>query len=390
MDAAVFGKGALSGSESWIGEYASKLRPFALDRRWMYLSSVGTVVLLFVADMVLPRGATAAVGYCLIPVLAVGTRRSEFLIGATILCTLLTWVAFFVEPAGVASWPSAFERVMVTSVVWLAFCLVWLRAAAMNALARQARSLEATGNELQRSNDELQLFASVVAHDLRGPLNTIGLTAELLASGSASVNDAERDEMLASITRQVARMSRLIQRLLTYGRAGSGELRQVPCDCNRVLADVEQNLSADLDKARAVIASEPLPVLRADPVLLATLFQNLIENAIKYAGEDPPRIHISAQRQPPGWLISVRDNGIGIAPAEAEHIFESFRQIKGEVRRQRGVGLGLATCKRIVERHGGQLGVKSSPGQGSAFHFSIPESRENAAVGSGATRSDAE
>jgi signal transduction histidine kinase len=354
-------------------EYERILQRFPLLQYWMFLASVGIIIPLFIADLLLPRGATAAIGYCVAPVLAAGTRRTSFLVGVTCLCTVLSWVGYFMEPAGGVWWISFFERVMVTWVLWLTLLLVWLRVGMVNALAAQALELESTGKELQRSNNALESFASAVAHDLRSPLNTIGLNAELLATKDAFSVDAERDDCIASITRQVGRMSGLIQSLLTYGRIGSGELVRVACDCEAILADVKGSLRADLEAASGSITNDPMPVILADPDLIARLFQNLLENGIKYSGSSEPHIRVSVEENSTDWLFAVHDNGIGISPTDAERVFEPFRQLGGKAGRRGGVGLGLATCKRIVQRHGGELSVQSSLGKGSSFQFSIPK-----------------
>jgi signal transduction histidine kinase len=145
------------------------------------------------------------------------------------------------------------------------------------------------------------------------------------------------------------------------------------CDCERVLDGVRENLKADLEASHGRLTSQPLPVVHADPVLIAQLFQNLVENALKYRGELPPHVHVSVVRRPDCWLFSVRDNGIGIERDHMGQLFQPFRQALGTGQRPRGgVGLGLATCKRIVERHGGSITVQSVPGRGATFEFSIP------------------
>jgi two-component system, chemotaxis family, sensor kinase Cph1 len=143
------------------------------------------------------------------------------------------------------------------------------------------------------------------------------------------------------------------------------------CDCASVLGDVRRRLRADLEASGAEVSNDPLPVLRADPVLISELFQNLIENAIKYRGEAAPRVHVSAAERPDGWLFAVRDNGVGVPTEQAERIFEPFYQADGSRHLGGGVGLGLATCKRIVERHGGRIHARSAPGEGTTFLFTI-------------------
>lgn len=161
-----------------------KMLRFFSDRRlWTYLAPGVIAALLFVGDLLIPRGATPAIGYCAIPALAAVARRRDFLIGMTVACTILTWVAYFFEPLGATAWTSVFDRAMITGALWLIYEIVHRRNIALAALARQTRELEATQHELERSNAELDSFASMVAHDIRGPLGSISLLAELLSQG---------------------------------------------------------------------------------------------------------------------------------------------------------------------------------------------------------------
>src|SRR5665213_428482 len=353
-------------------DHVGILSRFWWTPRWAYILSIAMMMIFFVADVILPRGATVAIGYCLVPAIAAGTRRLDFLFGMTITCTALTWTAFFVEPAGYAAWQSAFDRLMVTGVVWFALLLVLRRAAVIRKLIHQRQALKDTTLELERSNGELSSFASVVAHDLRGPLNTVGLFSQLLSSSNSIKADAECVESLGSIQAEITRMSGFIHSLLSYGRVGSGDLKLQACDCESVLKDVQRNLTADLERSSVEISNDPLPVVWADTMLIVQLLQNLIENSIKYRSEAIPRIHITAAQRSDGWLFSLRDNGVGIRPEDCERIFKPFCQTDAGKSLGNGVGLGLATCKRIVERHGGHIRAQSRPGEGTTFLFTIP------------------
>lgn len=167
-------------------------------------------------------------------------------------------------------------------------------------------------------------------------------------------------------------MGQLIQRLLIYGRVGGGALRPASCDCEAVLSTVLHSLAADLEHGKATVTHDPLPVVLADTVLVSELLQNLIENAVKYRGEHPAHVHLSAFREKRKWVISVRDNGIGMGDPDRETVFEPFRRLHNVNGSGAGLGLGLATCRRIVERHGGTIWVESVPGRGSAFFFTLP------------------
>jgi signal transduction histidine kinase len=345
---------------------------FSFSPRWAFLGSAAIIVCLFAADVVLPRGATVAIGYCLVPALMAGKCSRRFLLGMVIFCTLATWVALFTEPGNYGVWKSVFDRAMVTAAIWLSLLPILRRIAARDELIQRDRALEETSRELERSNAELSSFTSVVAHDLRGPLNTIALSAHLLSTSSPLQADPDCLESVDSIRTEVTRMDDFVQSLLIYARMGSGSLKRRDCDCRIILEHVRRDLRADLQQSGAELSNDPLPLLQADPTLLSQLFQNLIENAIKYRGPATPHIHVSATQQPQGWQFAVRDNGIGIRPQELDRIFEPFHQAQAGKSLGKGVGLGLATCRRIVERHGGQINVQSTPGAGTTFLFTIP------------------
>ena len=331
------------------------------------------IVLFFIVDIVVPRGATPAIGYCLVPVLARNTHQRRFVFLITATCTVMTWIGYFLEPMGAAWWMSIFDRAMVTGVLWLTLFLVWRRMQAEVALAGQARALREAVSELRRSNSELENFASVVSHDIRGPLQSIDLLTSLMSSRPHMREDAQCTESVSLVRSEIARISDLVASLLDYGRVGGGELKLSDCDFNSVLTAVRQALRAELEAAGAEITNDPLPVLPADPALMGELFQNLIENSIKYRGPFTPRIHVSASAKAGEWSFAVSDNGIGIAAKDYARVFEPFYTSRSDGSAP-GNGLGLATCKRIVERHGGRISVQSIVGEGTTFSFTIPTS----------------
>ena len=351
----------------------AELNPLVKEQSWPYVASVVVVILCMVADLFLPQGATPAIGYVVVPLLAVRTHRRGFLLWITSVCTALTWGAYLLEPPGEALWFSIFERAMVTWVIWLTLFLVWRREVVMSAMTHQALEMDKLSRELARSNQDLESFASVAAHDLRGPLNAALMTVELLANPAPEDTDAERSRWLGFIRSELMRMADLIQSLLTYGRASSGPVEKADCACDELLSTVLESLRADLQKNNAQVTHDPLPTVMAHPSLLSELLQNLIENAVKYHGQAPPRVHVSAARDENGWVFSVRDNGIGLHPRDSEKIFKPFQRAQTDGIKRPGSGIGLATCKRIVERHGGRIWVESSPGQGATFHFTLPE-----------------
>jgi PAS domain S-box-containing protein len=244
------------------------------------------------------------------------------------------------------------------------------RKAAELELAQRAR-------ELARSNIELEQFAYVASHDLKEPLRHMSSFTQLLARRYADKLDATGHEFMSFIVDGAARMERLIDDLLLYSRAGTRGARLELVDCNEVIERVLANLKSSIDEVGAVITRDHLPSLFTDAQQLGQVFQNLIGNAVKYHGTDPPRIHVAARRQPGEWIFSVRDNGIGIDPKHAERIFVVFQRLHTRDEYP-GTGIGLAICKKIVERHGGQIWVESQPGRGASFLFSMPDSAEAA------------
>jgi len=262
--------------------------------------------------------------------------------------------------------------------VWIACFLVSRRIKAIIALAHQTRALQLTTKDLERSNEELGSFASVIAHDLRSPLNTIGLFAQMMDDRRTQTSANEKHESLDCIQDEIARMNCLIQRLLAYGRVGSGKMQPEDCDCEAVLTSVQRNLTLELQKVSGRVTHDSLPVVAADPTLIAELFQNLIENSLKYRGDAPPTVHIAASKSATGYQFSVCDNGIGFQPEDATRIFQPFQQAHRNHPRHGGIGLGLATCKKIVERHQGRIWADSRPGHGSTFYFTIPQDDSSA------------
>ena len=183
--------------------------------------------------------------------------------------------------------------------------------------------------------------------------------------------DAKADEYIFFASDAATRMQGLIDDLLAYSRAGQGEMTE-RTDVRAVLDSVLRTLTVGIEESAAVITHDPLPTITSNPVELTQVFQNLIGNAITFKGQRKPEIHVGAQRQPGGWLFTVRDNGIGIDPQFADRIFMIFQRL--HTREQYpGTGIGLAICKKVVERHGGRIWVESQPGKGSTFCFTIPD-----------------
>ena len=228
---------------------------------------------------------------------------------------------------------------------------------------------------LERTNLDLRQFAYAASHDLRTPLRTISGFAQLLRKKYAGRLDEEASEWIGRVVSGAHRLDRLIEDLLSYARIESQARQFVPVDCRVVLDDAVQLLEAQIRDAGAEITSSPLPTTMGDQGQLVQLFQNLIGNGIKYHGARPPRIHVSAERKDDAWVFSVADNGIGIEPEQHQRIFEIFRRLHTQ-QEYPGTGIGLAVCRRVVDRHGGTIWVESEPGKGSTFRFTIPDRNE--------------
>ena len=225
--------------------------------------------------------------------------------------------------------------------------------------------------DLSRSNAELEQFAYVASHDLQEPLRMVASFTQLLAKRYQGRLDKDADEFIGFAVDGATRMQQLINDLLAYSRVDTRGKPPVATDLNEVLGHAEANLHEAIRESGAVVTHTPLPTVNGDQVQLVQLFQNLLANAIKFRGQEPPQIQISAQPQEAGWLLEVQDNGIGIAPEHQERIFAIFQRLHPRSEYP-GTGIGLAICKKIVERHGGRIWLESVPGQGASFFFNIP------------------
>lgn len=236
---------------------------------------------------------------------------------------------------------------------------------------REAReAAEAAQRSLARSNADLEHFAYAASHDLQEPLRMVAAYNQLLRKRFHAQLGPDGNQFLDYSIAGAQRMEQLLQGLLSYLRVAAAEAPLELVDANDVLSTAMENLQASISEAQARIESAPLPRVRVHAVHLLQLFQNIIGNAIKYRGDDPPHVVVSAEREAQGWQFSIADNGIGIEPRYAQQVFGIFKRLHGD--KYGGTGIGLAICQKIVERYGGRIWVEPRSGQGSVFHFTLP------------------
>ncbi len=231
------------------------------------------------------------------------------------------------------------------------------------------RDLEHKIAALEQTNARLGDFASIASHELQEPLRMVEKYGALVAEGGGKLTGEQR-EALEFVRGGARRMRTLVEDLLKFSRLETEARAFEACDCSRLVEEAANNLLAAFEESGARIERDELPTVLGDHAQLVQLFQNLLGNAVKFRGDAPPEIHISAERKGGEWVFAVEDNGIGIDPARTEEVFKLFTRLRPELP---GTGIGLALCQRIVERHGGRIWVESRPGKGAAFMFTLPE-----------------
>jgi signal transduction histidine kinase len=218
--------------------------------------------------------------------------------------------------------------------------------------------------EQRRMEAELRGYADVVAHDLREPVANMALLVRALEQRAGQ---PPRADVLQMLREGIGRAQELIEAVLGYARLG--ELRSEPVALGDVMSAVAEDLRPNLAEAGATLSVGDLPEVEGDPLQLRRVLQNLVANAVKFRGEQPPRVNVSALRDSAEWVVTVRDNGVGVDPAQATRIFGMFSRVDTKAD---GVGIGLAICRRVVEAHGGRIWVEPANGGGSAFRFTMP------------------
>jgi len=244
--------------------------------------------------------------------------------------------------------------------------------AARTQLELANKQLSQRTNALSRSNEELQRFAYALSHDLQAPLRNIGALTALLVRRNNEILDKDSKEHAQLIVSGIQRMELMIKGLLDYAAATTDLPDKAVSNSNTVLQQVLHDLRYAIDRESAVITFDELPIVQANRDRLAQVFSNLITNAIKYRGNQRPRIHVTATDNRTEWVFSVKDNGIGIDMRHADEIFVLFRRLHSS-HQYEGNGIGLAVCKTVIERFGGKIWVESDLGKGSTFCFTLPK-----------------
>ena len=231
--------------------------------------------------------------------------------------------------------------------------------------------------ELEKANEDLASFTSIASHELKEPLRTVSRYSDLLKEDLAWEMPGKAQESLDFMTDAVSRMQNLVDGLLAFSRTGTGWKGFQACDCNTLLDQAIRSLQPSIEETDAKLHREGMPTVLGEPAEIEQVFRNLLSNAIKFRGENPPEVTVSVLRKPDEWVFSVKDNGIGLEPGESEKIFQIFTRLNPD---RPGSGIGLALCRRIVERHGGRIWVESKPGGGAVFSFTIPISGDREAT----------
>ncbi len=241
-------------------------------------------------------------------------------------------------------------------------------------VAERTRALEERSVELARSNTELEQFAYVASHDLQEPLRAVAGCVQLLQRRYQGKIDERANELIGHTVDGATRMQALIDALLAYSRVTTGASSLVTVDCKDAARRALENLSTAVAESQATVTIADLPTVEGDATQLMQLFQNLIGNALKFRGEEPLHVDVFATHQDGEWRLSVKDNGIGMEPQYLDRIFKIFQRLHTRTEYP-GTGIGLAICKKIVERHGGRIWAESTLGSGTTFHFTVPDRR---------------
>jgi signal transduction histidine kinase len=253
----------------------------------------------------------------------------------------------------------------------------------LSAVQEANESLAAQAAELRRSNAELEQFAYVASHDLQEPLRKVTSFCQLLQRRYGGQLDERADQYIEFAVDGAKRMQVLINDLLAFSRVGRTGSDLAPVDCEAALAGAKANLAAHIEQSGAVIEAGPLPTVMAQQTLLSVVFQNLVGNALKFRGDQPPHVVVAAERDGAKWSFSVSDNGIGIEPQYADRVFLIFQRLHDKTAYP-GTGIGLAMCRKIIEYFGGRIWLDTEAENGTRFRFTLPAMPETVLAGNAA------
>jgi signal transduction histidine kinase len=327
------------------------------------------MAIIFMVDIETAPGISVSMLYLLPVTLAFRVERIWHLYFIALVATALTLIAAPLKPSGEVIF-LAINRPLSVGITWLVTYMGAQRRKDEQAREELLHKLERTTGDLRYSNEELQQFAYVASHDLREPLRMVSGYMALLEKKYSDSLDERGKEYVRFAMDGAVRMDSLIVDLLAYSRAGTAPIDLQQIDLNEVAKSALRNLSPAIEESHAHIQIAPLPTVAADKTQMLQLFQNLLGNAIKYHGDEEPRITMAATDKGNEWELAVQDNGIGVPPEQQGRLFQMFMRLHTREEYE-GTGIGLALAKRIVERHGGHIWIESDGKSGSTFRFTL-------------------
>ncbi len=309
-------------------------------------------------------------------------NRTEFdhnvflLIGVSILATIISEIGFtlYVDVYGIFNLLGHLSKVVAFYFLYKAIIQTALEHPydlLFRKLKQSEQDLEQKNQDLQRSNKDLEMFAYTASHDMQEPLRKVVRFLGILKDQYKDRLDADARDFIEVAVDGATRMKQMISDLLEYARVGTRGAPLESTDLESIFKQVLADLQIQLEDTKGEVTHDPLPTIFVDPKQMQQVFYNLINNALKFHGKDPPKVHVSAKQGLNAWVFFIKDNGIGIDMGQVNRLFQLFQRLEGRGEYP-GTGLGLAMCRRIIERHGGKIWVESEVGKGSTFYFSIP------------------
>lgn len=322
-------------------------------------------------------------GVLFLVILSIYKNRAEFdrrvylLIMASIWATIISEIGFtlYYDVYGILNLLGHLSKVVAFYLLYKAIIQTALEHPydlLFRKLKQSEQALVQKNQELQRSNQDLETFAYTASHDMQEPLRKVVMFLSLLKDKYKDKLDDEAKEFIDIAMDGGTRMKQMISDLLEYARVGTSKASYELINLNLILKQSLADLQLKVEETHGEVTSDPLPTVLVDPKHIQQVFYNLLGNALKFHGHDAPKVHVSVKEKDNEWVISVKDNGIGIDMNQVHRLFQLFQRLEGRGAYP-GTGLGLAICKRIIERHGGKIWVESEVGKGSVFYFSIPK-----------------